>query len=92
MLSVKDAAKSALNFYEDIYPDINGELIEEVEFDSDRQYWLITLSFPTNSDEPQSFSNFLQPKEERRYKVFEINAETGTVESMKIRSLENDHR
>jgi hypothetical protein len=89
MLTVRDAAKSALNFYKDIYPDINGELIEEVEFDSNRNFWLITLSFPVGF-EPQSFSNLLQPKVERKYKIFEINAETGKVESMKIRVLEND--
>jgi hypothetical protein len=89
MLSVKDAAKNALNFYKDIYPDINGELIEEVEFNADRHHWLITLSFPVKS-EPQSLSNLLQPKIERKYKIFEINAENGNVESMKIRTLEND--
>ena len=90
MLSVKDAAKNALNFYKDIYPDINGELIEEVEFDADRNYWLITLSFPAGWNEPQSLSSFLQPKVERKYKIFEINAQDGNVESMKIRSLESD--
>lgn len=87
MLSVRDAAKNALNFYKDIYPDINGELIEEVEFNDDRHHWLITLSFPVGY-EPQSLSNFLQPKIERKYKIFEINADTGKVESMKIRVLE----
>ena len=89
MLSVRDAAKSALNFYRDIYPDINGELVEEVEFNADRQHWLITLSFPVGY-EPQSMSSFLQPKIERKYKIFEIYAENGNVESMKIRSLESD--
>ena len=84
MLSVRDAAKNALNFYKDIYPDINGELIEEVEFDNDHHYWLITLSFPVGF-EPSSLANILQPKIERKYKVFKINANDGSVESMKIR-------
>jgi hypothetical protein len=89
MLTVREAAKNALDFYKDIYPDISGELIEEVEFDSNRNSWLITLSFPVGL-ETQSFANLLQPKIERKYKIFDINAKTGNVESMKIRVLEND--
>ena len=89
MISVRDAAKNALNFYKDIYPDISGELIEEVEFDSAHQHWLITLSFPVGY-EPQSISNIFQPKIERKYKTFQVDAETGKVVSMKIRTLEND--
>ncbi len=29
----------------------------------------------------------MSPKEERKYKIFKVNAETGEVESMKIREL-----
>lgn len=90
MLSVRDAAKSALNFYKDIYPDINGELIEEVELDENQHYWFITLSFPIGY-EPTSLTNILQPKIERKYKVFKIDAQNGKVESMKIRMPTNDH-
>lgn len=93
MLSIRDAAKNALNSYKDLYPDISGELIEEVEFDEDRQYWLITLSFPIRVDQQQAIqtiSNILQPKIERKYKTFEVNAENGEVRSMKMRLLEND--
>ncbi|WP_018618943.1 hypothetical protein [Spirosoma luteum] len=91
MISVRDAAKNALNFYKDIYPEISGELIEEVEFDSTRQYWLITLSFPMKVDNSQSpLSNILQPKFERKYKTFEVDAKNGEVVSMKIRLLENE--
>ena len=89
MLSVRDAAKNALNFYKEIYPDISGELIEEVEFDETRHYWLITLSFPAGF-EPTTLSSILQPaKVMRKYKVFKINAEIGNVESMKIRIPDN---
>jgi hypothetical protein len=89
MISVRDAAKSALDFYKDIYPNTSGELIEEVELDDSKQYWLITLSFfgtvPTNTISP--LSAVLQPKYERNYKIFKVDANSGNVESMKIRQL-----
>lgn len=89
MITVKEAAQSAVNYYKDIYHTINGELIEEVELDKDRNYWYITLSFPVGN-EPQTLANILQPKVERRYKIFKINAENGEVESMKMRIPGND--
>lgn len=58
--------------------------LEEVEFSEDRKYWLITLGFIANTTgEEESFLL----KKERDYKVFKVNAETGEVESMKIREL-----
>ncbi len=58
--------------------------LEEVEFSEDRKYWLITLGFIANTTgEEESFFS----KKERDYKVFKVNAETGKVESMKIREL-----
>ncbi|AQG78175.1 hypothetical protein [Spirosoma montaniterrae] len=88
IVGVKEAAKSALNFYRDIYPEIQGELIEEVEYEPEQQVWLITLSFPVENDS-QTVA-FLQPKMKRRFKVFRINSTTGEVESMKIREFSNE--
>ncbi|MFD2570079.1 hypothetical protein ACFSUS_05495 [Spirosoma soli] len=90
MVSVRDAARNALNFYKDIYPDINGELIEEVELDETQHYWLITLSFPVENEPASTLTAILQPKVQRKYKVFKIDAENGKVESMKIRMPGND--
>jgi hypothetical protein len=89
MISIRDAAKRALDFYKEIYPSTSGELIEEVELDESKQYWLITLSFlGTVSDNTMSpLSAVLQPKYERNYKIFKVNANSGNVESMKIRQL-----
>ena len=91
MLSVKDAAQAALNYYKDIYPDTNGELIEEVEMDADHSHWLITLSFPisTNQASATPISSILFNKDQRKYKIFRIDAENGHIESMKIRTLEH---
>lgn len=92
MLSVKEAAHSALAFYKDIYPDIQGELIEEVELDAERRNWLITLSFPVKADQknPLTVSSILTPQFERQYKLFKVSTDDGHVESMKIRVLGND--
>ena len=94
MLSVRDAAKTALNFYKDIYPDISGELIEEVELDEDRKHWLITLSFPISANQtsssPMPITSILFNKSERKYKIFKVDTQNGSVESMKIRVPGND--
>lgn len=91
MLSVKEAARNALNFYKDIYPDIQGELIEEVELDTEHHHWLITLSFPVKTDpKVLPVSSFLTPRFERKYKLFKVNTDDGKVESMKIRVVGND--
>lgn len=92
MLSIRDAAKNALNFYKEIYPDINGELIEEVELDETQHYWLITLSFPVENEPASTLTAALQPKIQRKYKVFKVNAQDGHVESMKIRMPQHDIR
>ena len=86
MLSIREAAQNALGFYREIYPDISGELVEEVELDDTQNYWLITLSFPVTDN---AASPFL-PKTARKYKLFKIDAQSGHVESMKIRTLGND--
>ncbi|UFH56616.1 hypothetical protein [Spirosoma sp. KNUC1025] len=90
MLSVREAARNALNFYKDIYPTISGELVEEVELDESHNYWLITLSFPVTADPASTVSAVLFPKTERKYKLFKIDAQNGNVESMKIRTLTDD--
>ncbi|QMW03237.1 hypothetical protein [Spirosoma foliorum] len=90
MLSVREAAKNALNFYKDIYPNISGELVEEVELDESHKYWLITLSFPVGVDSVSPLSAVLLPKTVRKYKLFKVDAQNGNVESMKIRTLTND--
>ena len=91
MLSVRDAARSALSFYKDIYPDIDGELVEEVELDEEKAHWLITLSFPVENNQGlSSLAASFAPKIIRQYKIFKIDAQSGEVESMRIRQLKND--
>ena len=79
------AAKNYLNSLQSILEyKIQDLRLEEVELSEDRKYWLITLGFIANTTgEEESFFS----KKEREYKVFKVNAETGKVESMKIREL-----
>ncbi len=83
MLSVKDAAAKAAEYFNDLYGSQFGNvLIEEVEqqLERDGTYWYITLGY----DVPSVLFQF-GGKPPRAYKVFKINAETGDVLSMKIR-------
>lgn len=94
MIDVKEATQTALSYFEDIYEDepFSNVLLEEVERseEDDRSYWLITIGFRNErkkGDSSPPFSPFTSVP--RRYKRFKIDAETGDVVSMKIRSVEN---
>ena len=91
MLSVKDAAQNALSFYKDIYPNLSGELVEEVELDENKKHWLITLSFPVEVIQGSTMADIFSAKTGRKYKIFKIDAQSGEVESMRIRQLQNDN-
>ena len=100
MLNVKEATQTALNYFEDLYGDndaIADVLLEEIEqHEQDgTPYWLVTVGFTDvregkrlkkKSGPLQSLSPSGPP---RRYKRFKINAETGEVVAMKIRSVNN---
>jgi hypothetical protein len=78
MVDVKEAAKTASDYLAGLYSlDAWDDLrLEEVELTEDEKYWLITLSYQDKKMIPR-----------RQYKIFKINAETGKVQSMKIRTV-----
>jgi hypothetical protein len=82
MIDVKTAVRKAVEYVrelQDYFPQ--GDIrLEETEF-VDPDLWQITLSFDNNG-------SFLGSMAGRRFKIFRIDAETGEVESMKIRTLE----
>ena len=80
MLDVKEAAHRASEYFAGLYAGqgVSDVQLEEVELTEDGQYWLITLSYPTNAI-------FIDAN--RKYKVFKIDAKTGEVKSMKIRTV-----
>lgn len=95
MIDVKEATQVALDYFQEIYSDqaFSNVLLEEVEREKEdgTSYWLITIGF-TDENVAEREQNVLISNSglpSRRYKRFKINAETGEVVSMKIRSVEN---
>ena len=84
-MDVKRAAKAASDYFSKLFPTVNQFSLEEVELSEDGNCWLITLGFDTRSSTSNVVDVFGPPK--TRYKVFKVDARTGEVLSMKIRSL-----
>jgi hypothetical protein len=79
---VKQAVASAQQYLNDFYPGIKGILLEEIEFYDPSQQWLITLSFMDQEALPAlGLTN-------RKYKLFKIDAQSGKVQAMKIRQIQ----
>lgn len=96
MVDVTTAVRSAGNYLRQVEQVMGSELknlrLEEVEKEEGTDHWLITLGYDARSALPPTSSLFNAPgdvdwKYERSYKLFRINAETGEVESMKIRKV-----
>lgn len=98
-VDVKKAVLTAKNYWESL-EGITGfkakDLrLEEVELSEDKNYWFITLGFNigqpmdlekrSNSFDDVMISLSEKSLNQRDYKIFKINADTGEVESMKIR-------
>ncbi|HAT15451.1 MAG TPA: hypothetical protein DCS91_19420 [Microcoleaceae bacterium UBA11344] len=63
--------------------------LEEAELSEDKKYWFITLGFTRPGDKNKNPLGDLigNLPDEREYKVFKIDAQSGEVQSMKIREL-----
>ena len=94
MTDVKEAVAIAITYFRALMDDkgLSDILLEEVELSDDERSWNVTLSglLPASKDEPASFNALAQalgqpPQRRRVYKVFKINAERASVQSMKIR-------
>ena len=83
MIDVKQAVNLAVKFFTELSPQ-GGIVFEEVELaqNGGNPHWLVTLSVPS----PGS-SGLIGPLGTRDYKVLQIDAEKGTLESVKIRKL-----
>ncbi len=92
-IDVKAAVGSAHNYLQSIKDLMGGTLenlrLEEVELSDDERTWSITLGF----DVPDTKSLFpelaraqsLTLPYKREYKLFQVDAKTGLIKSMKIR-------
>jgi hypothetical protein len=76
MIDAKMAVRYVQKYISDIFEGtmISRLTIEEIELSEDERHWFITMGFPINL--------LIGSKE---YKIFKVNAESGIVESMKIR-------
>lgn len=98
-IEVKQAVRLAKEFAAGIYDSekISRLGLEAVERTKDGKYWLVTLGFsrpwslkkPIKKDALKSFSEQLQgisrePKLEREYKIFRVDAQSGAVVDMKM--------
>ncbi|MEW6130425.1 MAG: hypothetical protein AB1757_25550 [Acidobacteriota bacterium] len=92
MIGVKEAVSIALDNLSDFYSTAKDQfkdiLLEEVELSDDKKYWRITIGFTRPVEAANILDVALRSKSyERDYKTFEIEADSGTVRSMKIRKV-----
>ena len=93
-LSLKQAVGQALRYFHEVYPDLAHArvMLEEVEETEDGRFFLITIGYDLenrNLPAPGKFPGLLGPPwaVERKYKRLSIEADTGKVVSMKIRTV-----
>ena len=91
MITIKEAIKNATDFATSVYDSISDTLLEEVEADTDKKNWYITLSFVTSETKKIDGGPLahLMGSCGRIYKKFLINSEKGDVISMKIWQTES---
>ena len=92
-MDVKRAVKAAMDYVKDLYAESYPRdlVLEEVEFSEKASQWLVTVGFslPETKEESASlvFPSRTSRELSRRYKIVNVDAETGDPISMKIRSL-----
>lgn len=80
MIGVKEAVHVASQYLVSLFDTAPSDVqLEEVELSEDEKYWYITLSFRQGP-----LAAILPGK---TYKLFKINADTGQMQSMKIREV-----
>ena len=75
MISAKQAAQKAAVYLQEI-KSVYDVSLEEIELSDNERYWLVTLSYSSNS---------LLSSNQEPWKIFKVDAETGKVLSMKSR-------
>ncbi len=83
MIGVQQAVAAARDFARGLLDDekLAGITLEEVELSGDERFWLVTFGFPVTERLSQFASG---PAKD--YKIFEVEADTGSVRSVDIRS------
>ena len=90
MIDVKTAVARAVEYISELLPKgtVRNLRLEEVERTDDDRHWLVTLGYSAPKDEGEADLNaILGSPSEREYKQFEIDAQTGEVSAMRIRTI-----
>lgn len=91
-IDVREAVNIAEKYFDSVKDmmglQVNDLRLEEVELSEDKNFWLITLGFNRLTDTAKNHLGLPTiPRHEREYKIFNIDAQTGEVKSMKIREV-----
>jgi hypothetical protein len=89
MLDVKHAAKTAIDYFSQVFQNGYQNLrLEEIELSEDEHYWYITLGFDSPPQHLGAIASMaLGGRPLREYKTIKIDAATGNVLSIKIRTV-----
>jgi hypothetical protein len=96
MYSAREAVRAARSYMEDVYGELDGLNVEEIEFDDPT--WIVTMGYWEFLPEPKRVQSGLAAamlpgiipdtrKVRRAYKELKINGHSGDVLSMKIRPV-----
>ena len=91
MIDVKNAVQAAVQYCGQLFGNISNRLqLEEVELSDDEKHWFITVGYDdpgTPRDEVMlgALQGFPRIGPERKYKVVDVDAETGKVKAVKMR-------
>lgn len=89
MIGKQEAVAAAKGAARELYSDTTliDVLLEEVELSDDRKQWLITIGFEVEPRETTDRLLAALKRNQRRYKQFRVDAETGEVAAMKMRQV-----
>lgn len=88
MVDIKEAVATAKTYVEDLYSgeQIKNVGLEEVEFDDQKRFWLVTVGL-TRVTPANDFVSALGGTPQRLYKMVTINDSTGKALSMRDREF-----
>jgi len=94
-IDVQEAVRKAVSYFHKLLPQLGRNanvMLEEVEESEDGSHWLITIGYDVEralSPAQRNLQSVLSPMPPvvRKYKIFKVDAKTGRILSMKIRSV-----
>ncbi len=94
MVDVKEAVNKAMDYLKDMYQidEFKDVLLEEVDLSEDNKFWNVTIGFTrrqeSTSGGPMATLIGQSAEFKREFKVFQIDAESGALRSMRSRKGE----